>query len=221
MAKRFLPGKGKSGITDEYWFNSELASILLRLNSNQKLSNLTLDDKGKILKIYAQHHDRRLLAGEPVSIDVFFGHVKNFSEVKNFNFWVRSQVRNDILDLAYIWEDEHHDTQYKAFGCIFENIEDLELKYWIFENHPSERGFFYQISELYKSLTDSETWDWIKWILAVLMSGFGFLFFAFDAIKDFLAYLFIDYIATEILVSIAWFIRSKLVETSDSNCSRI
>ena len=201
LAKAFEPGKRRTGISDEYWFNSDLASMLLRLNSSSKLLNLNLDDKGKILKIYAQHHDKRLLAGEPISIDVFFGHVKNFSEVKIFNFWVRSQVRNEILDLAYIWEDEHHDTEHKAFGCIFENVQDLELKNWIFQNHKSERGFFYQVMEHYKSLTDSETWDWIKWSLAVLMSSFGFVWFAYDAIKDFLLYLFIDYVATEILVS--------------------
>ena len=128
----------------------------------------------QIRKIYEIFHNCQ-------STELFYQHVKNYNDITTTEL---------ILDTTFEWEifEGHCSSKVEAIDCIFDHLEDKQLKNWIFE--ILSRGIVYSIQQKFIGVIDVLETFW-KFI-SVFVRMF---FFYFDIYKDILAFVVFDHIS--------------------------
>ena len=158
-------------------FLPELFAILGKKHKNY---SLTSEEVADIKKIYQTFHEEGIT-------EIFYFHVRNFGNIR---------AKELIIDTVFDWElqNGHGSNNAKAMKCIFDNVQDIELKSWVFT--ILNRGKVYYFMQFFSAPINigSEIWGFISDFVSIFMTYFNIF-------KNIMAFFILHYITREIWVS--------------------
>lgn len=164
--------------------------FLFLLFKNRKGTHyLDPEDATFFKQIYLNHHDNK-------ATWIYFEHLKNSK--------CDQRTLELVLDLALQIEEMtyHSGNRQEAFECLMKQIEDLDLRLWVFDN--MDRGFVYKIKlPIMECLKQCPRVVGHHLATALsFMTGFAIVAcFYFDLWKDVIAFLVLNHISDKILVN--------------------
>ena len=160
-------------------FDGALITIFQRDMTH--MSRLDPEESFLIIQSYEQHHNLGCS-------EVFFEHLQNCDNIK---------MVEEVIEIVKNWEYKHaHEKKIgKVYQCFMENIQDLQLRSWIFTQ--MNRGCFY---DLEKKIISPKSKKMLIFYLNLFLGIVGIILFYFDIFKDILFFRILGHLWTNVLV---------------------
>ena len=171
-------------------FNGALITIFQKEMTH--MSKLDPEDLSLIIQSYEQHHNLNCT-------EIFFEHLQKCDNIK---------MVEEVVDCIKLWEYSHaHDkVEGKVYKCLMENIQDFQLRSWIFTH--MDRGFFYNLQ---KKIISPKNMKRLTFYLNLFLGILGIIFFYFDIFKDVLFFRILGHLWTNVLVRVHLLILTTLM----------